>query len=266
MLIVGERINSSRGRIAEAIETRNAEAIQAEAAAQEKAGADYLDVNAGSFVGEEAEHLKWLVQIVQEAVSIPLCLDSPDPGVIRSVLPLVAQTPMINSVTLEPERLEGILPLAAERGAKLIALCQSEESMAETVADKVEMAVRLVEKAEQVGITPDDLYIDPLVYPLATNPQSAVATLDAVGRIMGEIEGVHTICGLTNVSYGIPHRKLINRTFLVAAMSRGLDSVILDPTDRDLYGALLAGNAVLGRDDFCMAYITAYREGRLGPL
>jgi 5-methyltetrahydrofolate--homocysteine methyltransferase len=159
--------------------------------------------------------------------------------------------------------LEGILPLVADQKTKVIGLCQSEETMAETTDDKLRMAGRLVERVSQAGIALDDLYIDPLVYPLATNPQSALATLDAIERIMQEFSGVHTICGLTNVSYGMPNRKLINRTFLVSAMIRGLDSAILDPTDKKLFSALKAAHMVGGKDDFCMQYIAAFREGRL---
>ena len=179
------------------------------------------------------------------------------------MIPLVAKTPMINSITLEPERLEGILPIVAEHKTKVIALCQSEDAMADTAEDKLRMAEQLVKRVDDAGIPLDDLFIDPLVYPLATNTQSATATLEAIERIMKAFPGVHTTCGLTNVSHGLPSRKLINRTFLVAAVTRGLDSAILDPTDSHLYAALKAALAVTGKDDFCMEYITAFRGGRL---
>jgi cobalamin-dependent methionine synthase I len=135
--------------------------------------------------------------------------------------------------------------------------------MAETAADKLRLAHQLVEKVAQAGIPLDDLYVDPLAYPLATNPQSVLATLEAIEQIMKEFPGVHTTCGLTNVSYGMPNRKLVNRTFLVAAITRGLDSAILDPTDKRLFGALKAALAVVAKDEFCMEYISAFREGRL---
>ena len=118
MLIIAEKINSTRKSIAEAIEAYDADLIQKEATAQAEAGADYIDVNAGTFVREEADRLKWLIQVVQEVTDLPLCIDSPDPGVIQTVLPLVNGTPMVNSITLEPVRLNGILPLVAECKAK----------------------------------------------------------------------------------------------------------------------------------------------------
>ena len=263
MLIVAERINSSRQSISGAIESEDAEFLQKEARAQAEAGADYIDVNAGTFLGKELERLKWAVDVVQEVTDVPLCIDSADPEVIKAVLPVVNKTPMINSITLEPTRLEGILPLVADQKTKVIGLCQSEETMAETTDDKLRMAGRLVGQVSQAGVPLDGLYIDPLVYPLATNPQSALATLDAIEHIMQEFSGVHTICGLTNVSYGMPNRKLVNRTFLVSAITRGLDSAILDPTDMKLFSALKAAHMVAGKDDFCMEYITAFRGGRL---
>ena len=263
MLIIGERINSSRKSIAEAISSRNTTFIQNEAKLQAAAGADYLDVNAGTFVGEEAKHLQWVIETVQEVVDLPLCIDSPDPSVIKAMIPLVKKTPMINSITLEPFRLEEILPLVTKNKTKVIALCQSGDFIADTAEAKVKMAGQLVEKVKAAGIPLDDLYIDPLVYPLATNDQSALATLDAFEKIMKEFPGVHTICGLTNVSYGLPNRKLVNRTFLVMAIARGLDSAILDPTDKQLFGALNSSLMVAGKDEFCMQYIAGFREGRL---
>ncbi|MEE9419467.1 MAG: dihydropteroate synthase [Desulfatiglandaceae bacterium] len=263
MLIIAERINSTRKTIAEAIEANDATLIQKEAMAQTEAGADYIDVNAGTFIKEEADRLKWLIQVVQEVTDLPLCIDSPDPKVIKAALPLVNGTPMINSITLEPARLNEILPLVVEYKAKVVALCQEEDIMAETTEGKLRLARQLVKEVTKAGVHLDDLYIDALVYPIATNPESALATIDAIEQIMKEFPGIHTTCGLTNISYGMPNRKLINRTFLVAAITRGLDSVILDPTDKPLFGALRASLAIVGKDEFCLEYIEAFRKGRL---
>ncbi len=263
MLIIGERINASRKPVAEAIASRNAAFIQNEAKAQAMAGADYLDVNAGTFVGEEAGHLQWVIETVQEVVDLPLCIDSPDPSVIKAMIPFTKKTPMINSITLEPSRLEGILPFIVEHKTKVIALCQSGDAIADTAQTKVEMARQLIDRVKASSIPLDNLYIDALVYPLATNDKSALATLNAIEQIMTQFPGVHTTCGLTNVSFGLPNRKLVNRTFLVAAIARGLDCAILDPTDKELFGALKAALMVSGRDEFCMGYISAFREGRI---
>lgn len=261
MLVIAERINSSRKYIRQAIKEKNVEFIQNEAQAQAQAGATYIDVNAGTFVGEEKDRLKWVVDVVQEVVETPLCIDSPDPEVIKAILPLAKKTPMINSINLEPDRLTQILPLVVEHGTKVIGLCQSEDEMAETADAKVRMAGVLVEKMVAAGGKVEDLYIDPLVYPVSTNTKSAMASIKAISRIMEEFPGVHTTCGLTNVSFGLPNRKLVNRSFLVAAICHGLDSAILDPTDKQLYGALRASMLLAGRDEYCMAYVSDFRQG-----
>ncbi|MCX5825449.1 MAG: dihydropteroate synthase [Deltaproteobacteria bacterium] len=263
MLIIAERINASRKQIAQAITAGDRAFIQGEAKAQTQAGAHYIDVNAGTFVGEEADKLKWIVEAVQEVTDLPLSIDSPDAEVIKAVMPLLKKTPLINSITLEPSQIEGILPLVVVHKTKVIALCQSEQGLAETTERKVALAGQLVEKLTGAGVPLDDIYIDPLVYPLSTNPQSARATLDAIGAIMKTFPGAHTVCGLTNVSYGLPARKLINRAFLAVAITMGLDSAIIDPTDTLLYAMLKAVTLIAGKDDFCMDYIGAFREGRV---
>ncbi len=263
MLIVAERINASRKSIAQAISAGDRAFIQGEAKAQAQAGGHYIDVNAGTFVGEEADKLKWVVEAVQEVTELPLSIDSPDAEVIKAVMPLLKKTPLINSITLEPARIEGILPIVVAHKTKVIALCQSGRGSAETTELKVALAGQLVEKLTGAGVPLDDIYIDPLVFPLSTDPRSANATLNAIGEIMKEFPGAHTICGLTNVSYGLPARKLVNRAFLAAAITKGLDSAIIDPTDKLLYAMLKAATLVAGKDDFCKDYIRAFREGRL---
>ena len=153
--------------------------------------------------------------------------------------------------------------MVVEYRTKVIALCQAEEAIPETADQKVELAGQLVEKLEGAGVPRDDVYIDPLVYPLSTNPKSAVATLEAIAEIMKRFPGVHTLCGVANVSYGLPARKLINRAFLAAAIARGLDAAIIDPTDKLLFAMLKAATLVIGKDDYCMDYICAFREGRV---
>jgi 5-methyltetrahydrofolate--homocysteine methyltransferase len=263
MLIIAERINATRKPIAQAIAAGDRGFIQQEAKAQAEAGAHYIDVNAGTFIGEEAAKLRWVIEVVQEVTDLPLSIDSPDPAVIRTMLPLVRKPPIINSINLEPARIEGLLPLVLEYKTKVIALCQSEQTMAETTASKLELAGRLVERLSAAGVPLDDIYIDPLVYPLSTNQQSAMATLDAIEQIMKAFPGVHTVCGLTNVSYGLPARKLINRAFFAAAIVKGLDAAIIDPTDKLLFAMLKAATVVAGKDSFCMGYICAFREGRV---
>lgn len=263
MLIVAERINSSRKGINQAIKAKDADFIRSEAKAQAEAGADYIDINAGSFVEQEAEYLCWLAEVVQGVTELPLCIDSPNPEVIDAALEVVKRPAMLNSISLEEKRLAGMMPLVKKYKTKVVVLCQSSQGMAATLSDKVKIAEQMVAVLTKEGIALSDIYIDPLVYPIATDTQSALAALGAIEKIRQLFPGIHTICGLTNVSFGLPVRKLLNRTFLVAAMAYGLDSAIIDPTDRELMAGLVAAEALLNRDEFCSRYIKAYREGKL---
>jgi len=263
MLIVGERINSSRKAINQAIKVKDTDFIRSEAKAQAEAGAHYIDVHAGSFVEQEAEYLCWLAEVVQGVTGLPLCIDSPNPEAIAATLAVVKRPAMINSISLEEKRMVGMIPLVKKYKTKIVALCQSGEAMAATVSDKVKIAEQMVETLTKEGIALSDIYIDPLVYPIAVDTQSALAALGAIEKIMQLFSGVHTICGLTNISFGLPARKLVNRTFLVAAMSYGLDSAIIDPTDHELMASLVAAETLLNRDEFCSRYIKAYRERKL---
>jgi len=263
VIIIGEKINSSRRQIAEAIASGNRNYIQNEAKVQSDAGADYIDVNAAAFMEKETEYLRWIIEAVQEVTELPLCIDSPDPKVIEKVLSLAKRPPMINSITLEPSRLDGILPLVLDYRASVIGLCQTGNRMGRNAAEKVEIAGRLVEKVTSAGIGIDSLYIDPLVFPVGADSNSACATLDAMEEIMKQFQGVHTVCGLTNVSHGLPNRKLVNRTFLAGAVARGLDAAILDPSDKQLLGVLRAALMLTGKDEYCMGYIKAFRKGLL---
>lgn len=264
MLIVAERINASRKAIRAALEKFDAEAIGGEVRLQAAAGAHYIDLNGGTFPGREAEMLCWLVDTAQQATELPLCLDSSDPAALAAALPRVrGPRPMVNSITLERERYDRVLPLAREYGAKLIALAQGEDVPASSTAEKLDLASRLVERLTGAGVALDDLYVDPLVFPVATDSGSAQATVGAIREVMARFPGVHTICGLSNVSYGLPARKLVNRMFLAGAIAAGMDSAIIDPTDPQLMAAMLGAEAVFGRDEYCMNFIGAFQSGKL---
>lgn len=263
MLIVGERINTSRKAIEPAVKARDVEFIQNEARSQVSSGATYVDVNAGTFVSEEPEALVWLVKTVQSAVDVPLCIDSPNPAAIEAALKVHTGTAMVNSITAEKERYSSIVPLVKEYGCKIVALCMDDSGMPETGEQRFGIACKLVEDLTRDGIEKDSIYIDPLVRPISTGADFGVIVLDTIRKITTELSGVHTICGLSNISFGLPTRKLLNRTFLVMAMTGGLDAAILDPTDKEIMALVIASRALLGKDDFCMNYITAQREGKL---
>ncbi|MBW7996876.1 MAG: methyltetrahydrofolate cobalamin methyltransferase [Candidatus Glassbacteria bacterium] len=265
MLIIGERINSSRKRITPAVENRDEQFIINEAGMQFEAGADYVDVNAGTFgPDKEPELLCWLVQTVQGAHDCRLSLDSPNPAAIEPALKLHKGKAMINSISLEKARYDSLMPLVRDHGADVIAMCADDEhGMPTDLETKLLVAGRLVEKLTGDGIPLENIFVDPLVFPIATDSSYGNVVLGAIEQIMAKFPGVHTMVGLSNVSHGLPFRFQINQMFLVLAMGRGLDGAILDPTDKRLMADLLTAQALLGRDEFCMNYLQAHQGGKL---
>jgi len=263
MLIVGELINSSRKAIKELIRSRNREAIQKIAISQVQNGADFIDVNAGVFMGEEPDCLKWLVETVQAAVDAPCCIDSPDPSAIAAALSVHKGPAMINSISLEENRYEPLLSLVAGTDLTVVALCMSDDGMPETLSERLRRADNLINGLVQKQVALDRIYVDLLVQPVCTDSQSGSAFLDAVETVMKTYDGVHTICGLSNISYGLPLRRLMNRTFMIMAVAHGLDAAIVDPLDRDMMSAVITAQALAGHDDYCLNYLKAYREKQL---
>ncbi len=262
MLIVGERINATRKRIGEAVQNEDWDHIKAEAVKQVEAGSHYVDVN-GGIPGKEVDLLPRLVDIVQEVVDVPLCLDSADPEAIKAALPHCNKPPMINSITFEKERLEKMTPLARESGARVIALCMSDDGPPKGLEDRLEIAARLIDRLTGDGIALENIHVDPCVFPVSTDSAAGTWVLDAVGHIHAQYPGIHTICGASNVSFGLPLRKILNSVFLPMLIARGLDSAITDPCNKLIRANLFAAEALAGRDDFCTNYIGAFRAGDL---
>ncbi len=265
MIIIGELINASRKAIGEAIEAQDAVAIQKVAEDQHTAGANFIDVNAGIFVHEEPEYLAWLVTTVQEVVDGPCAIDSPNPKAIEAALAVHRGTPMINSISLEKERYENILPIIAGTDMKVIALCMSDEGMPETVDDRLKIADKLVNGLLQNNLRLENIFVDPLVQPLSVNHDFGMEFINAVEQIMQKFEGIHTACGLSNISYGLPVRPFLNRTFMVMAITKGLDGAIVNPLDKKMMADITAAETLAGKDDYCMNYLQAYRAGKFEP-
>jgi len=260
MIIVGELINASRKKIAEAIENQDTEAIQTIAKNQHEHGADYIDVNAGVFVGKEPEYLKWLTSTVQKVVDTPCCIDSPDPKAIESALSVHKGTPMINSISLEKERYDALLPIVAGTDFKVVALCMSDKGMPQTKDERMAIADELVNNLIKNNVPVENIFVDPLVQPISTNDTFGVEFLNSIELIMKTFPGIHTVCGLSNISFGLPERKFLNQTFMVMAITKGLDGAIVDPLDRKMMANIIAAEALAGNDEWCSAYLTAYRE------
>jgi 5-methyltetrahydrofolate--homocysteine methyltransferase len=262
MLIVGERINATRKKVGAAVQAQDAEHIKMEAVKQVEAGAHYIDVN-GGIPGKEIEYLQWLVDVVQEVVDVPLCLDSADANALAAALPKCNQPPLINSITLEEERLEKVTPLITEYGARVIGLCLSDDGPPKALEDRLDFAARLIDRLTGDGIPLENIYVDPCVFPISATPDAGSFVLDAIAWIHSEYPGIHTICGASNVSFGLPVRKLLNSVFLTMLIARGLDSAIIDPCNSLTKASILAAEALSGRDDFCASYIEAFRAGQL---
>jgi len=259
MLIVGELINASRKAIRAAIEKQDQEAIAQIAKDQSAAGANYIDVNAGVFVGQEPEYLEWLVKTVQSVVNEPCCIDSPDPKAIEKALAAHNGTAMINSISLESERYEALMPIVAGTDLKVVALCMSDDGMPETTDDRMKIADKLVNGLLQNNVPLENIYVDPLVQPVSTNNDFGVEFLNAIEQIVTNYQGIHTVCGLSNISFGLPERKFLNQTFMSMAIAKGLDGAIVNPLDKKMMANIIAAEALAGRDDYCMAYLQAYR-------
>jgi 5-methyltetrahydrofolate corrinoid/iron sulfur protein methyltransferase len=263
MIIVGELINASRKAIGTAIEEQDKAYIQQVAKDQAEAGANFIDVNAGIFVGKEPQYLKWLVEVVQEVVDVPCCIDSPDPKAIEAALAIHKGTAMINSISMEKDRMDNLMPLVAGTDLKVVALCMSDEGMPETADQRMAIAEPLVEALVKNDVPLDNILVDPLVQPVSTNQEFGVQFMTAIERICARFPGIHTVCGLSNISYGLPQRKLLNQTFAAMAIAKGLDGLIINPMDKRMMANIISAEALAGRDEYCSDYLDAFRAERL---
>ena len=263
MLIVGERINTSRKAVNEAVGNRDVAYIQADVKAQVEAGADIIDVNAGSRSASELDDLRWLIDVIEEAVPARLSLDSSNPEVLAAVVNKVRDVPMLNSTTAEKARFEKMAPVIKERECDVVALCIGERGIPKTADQVLENATKLVHDLEAIGVKRERIHLDPLVQAVSVDSKAALIFLDAIERINRELPGVKTVCGLSNVSFSLPKRPLINRTFLTLAMKAGLQGALIDPLDKKLMATLRATVVLIGQDPFCRNYLKAFRAGKL---
>ena len=264
MIVIGEKINGSIPSCGKAIAARDEAWIRNLARIQEDAQSDYLDCCASVNVNE-LETMKWLIDIIQDETSAKICVDSPDPRICADALAFCKKPGLVNSVSLEGDKIDVIFPVIANTRWGCVALLSGESGIPKTAEERLDNFKRLMDRAAAFNIAPSRLYIDPLVEGLATNQESLV-TFAEVCRGLKAIEPeVHITSGLSNISFGLPVRKMLNMAFMVLAMQAGMDSAIVDPTNRDMMGIIYATEALLGNDEYCMEYISAYREGLFGP-
>lgn len=266
MIIIGEKINGAIPSVAAAIENRDEAFIRNLARIQTEAGAQYLDVCAGTAQDKELATLEWLLDIVQDEADLPICVDSPDPNILEAVFPRIKKSGIINSVSGEGNKCDVILPLIENTDWKVVALTCDDEGIPYTADKKAEIAFSLIEKAAVYGIGPERILIDPLVMAVSAVNDSMVVFMEAIRLIKSRYPTVLTTSGLSNISFGMPYRKLINLNFLALAMSAGMDSAIIDPTNRDVYATVMAADVLLNKDRCCRKYNQAYRAGKIGPV
>jgi cobalamin-dependent methionine synthase I len=263
MLIVGEEINTSRPAVTEAVGKRDKGFITEIARKQVEAGAHYLDVNASTFLHEEPECLRWLVETIQSEIRVPLCLASNNPKAVSEALMRHEGQPMVNGVSLDPDHFAALAPVVGTKSCRVVAQCSSGKTPPETFEQKVQIGSELIEKLTAKGIALDRIYLDPCIQPMGVNSGMAITALEAMRELSNRYLGIHTICGLSGVSFGLPKRRLINSTFLAIAMAYGLTAAVLNPLDQQLMATVLAAEMILGRDDGCERYISAYQKGKV---
>jgi cobalamin-dependent methionine synthase I len=259
--IIGEKINGTRKRVQQAIIERDAKFIQDLAVSQAAAGANWLDANAGTAPQREPEDLIWLVECIQAVTETPICLDSANPAALETAIKVVKKTPMINSISAEPHRLTGVLPLVAQYKTPAIALAMDEKGIPKTKDDRINVIRRLLGETRKLGIADDQLYFDPLAMTIATGQDNGLTFFDTIRAIRKEFPEVHITCGLSNISFGMPARAYINRVFLAFAMEAGLDSAICDPNEHEIRTTMLAAELLLNQDKHCLKFTKAFRAG-----
>ncbi|MFA6133135.1 MAG: dihydropteroate synthase [Phycisphaerae bacterium] len=264
MIIIGEKINATRKTIAAALEARNAKQIIKTAKEQVAAGAHYLDVNGGDpRPGREVENMAWLMEIIQANTDSAVAIDSADPDAVRKGMSLAKKKPILNSISLESSRLGPLLPLLKEFDCMVIGLLMSDDGAPCGVEDRLKNSAALIEKFTAAGKKIDEIIIDPCFLTVSTDPLNGRRVIDAIAAIRKEWPEVHVGGGCSNVSYGLPKRKYINFALLAQAIYHGMDAGIIDPCGPDIMATIYAAEAVAGKDDFCMNYVMAEREGRL---
>ena len=258
MIIIGEKLNGSIPSVAKAIAEKDADLIRERARMQAEAGATFLDVCASVEEAVEVETLKWMIDLVQEVTDTPICVDSPSARAFVAAIPFCKRPGLINSVSLEGDKIDTIFPVIADTDWECVALLCDNDGIPDSVERRMKIFFGIMEKAKQYGIAPSRLHIDPLVVTLGTDQTALTVFADCCRRIKYEYPEIHITSGLSNISFGLPVRKNINQAFMVLAMNAGMDSAIVDPTNKNMIGMIYATNALLERDEYCLQYIDKF--------
>jgi 5-methyltetrahydrofolate--homocysteine methyltransferase len=259
-VIIGERINpTGRKKVLAALQEGNFDIVRSDAERQVEAGALILDVNAGVPGADEVALLQQVMRTVMEVTDVPLCIDTADPEALSAALSLYEGKPLINSVNGEERSLEAVLPLVKEYGAATIGLCMDDDGIPETPEDRLKVAAKIIERAGKLGIDPENIVIDPLALTMGADHNAGRIALDTIELIIKEF-GVNITMGASNISFGMPDRKYINSTFIAMAIHAGLTCPITNPLVTEINTAVLAADLSMGRDEYGMRWIQAFRK------
>jgi len=259
-VIIGERINpTGKKRLAHDLSKGKFDVLIQEALSQKKAGADILDVNVAASGVEESILLPKAVSKVLEVSGLPVCIDSSNPEALKKALEVYPYKALVNSVTGQEKSLKAVLPLVKKFGASVVGLTMDDKGIPKTVDKRFEVAERIIETAKSYGIAKEDIVIDCLCLAQAAEANSVAVTLEVLRRISSEL-GVATVLGVSNISFGMPDRKIINLSFLSQAISQGLNAAIVDPTIEGVVETILASDFLAGRDSYGRRYLKYYRE------
>ena len=257
--IIGERINPTRRKkLANSMAEGDFSIVQEDAVRQVEAGAHILDVNAGIPGADEPALLRGAVQAVLDVVEVPLCVDTANPDALETALSIYPGKALINSTTAEVSMMERVLPLARKYGAAVIGVITDEDGIPPTPEARLEVARKLLDEAGKYGIPPEDIIIDPLALTVGADHHAARVTLDSLQLLRDEL-GVNMSLGASNVSFGLPDRKIINTSYMALAIARGMTAAITDPTVPEIQTTILACDLLMGHDEYAMSWIKAYR-------
>jgi len=260
LVIIGERINpTGRKKLAKALEDGNLKLVQEEASKQVQEGAHVLDVNVGISGADEPKLLQEAILAVREVTDAPLCIDSALPAALEAGLRVCEGKALVNSVNGEVRKLKEVLPLVKHYGAAVIGLTMDDDGIPKDAQKRLQIARKIVEEAEKMGIPAEDVIIDPLAMAISTDQAAGLETLKTLELIRDEL-GVNQTMGASNISFGLPERHSINGIFLAMAAVHGVTCPILDPTVWEIRRSVLITDLLLAKDNYCMSFISVYRD------
>ena len=266
--VIGEKINGSIPAVADAIARRDSEFIKERARIQAEAGATYIDCCASVPEAEEVETLKWMIECIESVTDLPIAVDSPSADVLVEAYKFCSRPGLFNSVSGEGDKMDKIFPILAQPENKkwgVVALLSDDTGIPKTAEDRIRVLNNIMAKAKEYGIKESRIHIDPLIEMLCTSEDGIAMVREVMRYIKEHYPKAHIAGAISNISFNLPYRKIVNIAFTCLAIDAGMDSAVMDPLSRDLRGAIYAAEALCGEDEMCVEYIGAFREGIFGP-